>query len=77
MIKINFYSVNQKIQNYSILCRKNEKFAIIEQNLYEAYPEFIETENYFLLGGKKINRNKTLAQNNINHNDNILLEIYD
>ena len=36
----------------------------------------METENYFLVGGSKINRNKTLEQNNIKNDDVITLQIY-
>ena len=33
----------------------------------------METVNYFLSGGNKINRNQTLEQNNIKNNDIIAL----
>ena len=42
--------------------------------LYEKYPKF-EIDNYFKVCGKRINRNKTLEQNNINNNDIITLNI--
>jgi hypothetical protein len=35
----------------------------------------METNNYFLVGGNKINKNKTIKENNIKNNDIITLEI--
>ena len=43
--------------------------------LYNKYPKYIETENYFLANGNKINRNKTFDKNNIKNNDIITLYI--
>ena len=77
LINVIFDSIDQKIQKYSMLCRKTEKFAIIEQDLYKKYPDFIETDNYFLLNGTRINRNKTLEENNIKNNSVLLLIIND
>ena len=75
-ITIYFTSVDQKIQEQKMICRKTETFAIIEQDLYKKYPDFKETgNNYFLSKGAKINRNKTLEENNIENNDVILLGI--
>ena len=51
------------------------KFSKIEILLYEKYPKYIETENFFVVGGNKINKHKTLEQNNINNNDIITLII--
>ena len=60
-----------------MLMSKTEKFGRIEQDLYEEYPEFIEEKNnYFTTNGIKINRNKTLEENNIKNNDVILLAKY-
>ena len=43
--------------------------------LYEKYPKYIETENFFMVGGNKINKHKTLEQNSINNNDILTLII--
>ena len=43
--------------------------------LYEKYPKYIDTNNFFVVNGNKINRNKTLEQNNIKNNDIITLKI--
>ena len=41
--------------------------------LYEKYPKYAETENFFVIGGNKINKSKTLKENNINNNGIIAL----
>ena len=69
-------TVDQKI-HHSIICKNKEKFNIIENKFYEAYPDYIETENFFTLNGKKINKYKTLDENNIKNNDIILLNVFE
>ncbi len=64
MISINFTSSDQKI-NYSLACARNSIFAEIEEKLYKEYPEYRETNNYFLHEGKTILRFKTLKGNKI------------
>ena len=61
---INFTSNDQTI-NYSIPCLKSDVFAVIEEKLYQEYPEKRETNNYFLCQGNQILRFKTIAQNKI------------
>ena len=34
--------------HYSIICKNTQKFTEIEHNLYQKYPEYLESENYFL-----------------------------
>ena len=75
-ISIKFISTEQKI-NCQMLCKNTDIFAIIEQNLYQKYPEYKETENFFLLHGTKINKNKTLEENKIKNNDVIILKVFD
>ena len=65
LIAINFKSVDQKI-NDTIICKNKTKFHIIEDQLYEKYPEYVNGENFFLFNGHSINRFKTLDDNGIN-----------
>ena len=69
-------SGDQKV-HYSIICKNKLKFTEIEHNLYEKYPEYLESENYFLAGGKKINKYKSLEENNIKNSDIITLYKFD
>ena len=74
LISIKFISVDQDI-DYSLISKNTEKFSKIEAMLYDKYPKYIELENFFLVCGNRINRNKTLKQNNINNNDVITLQV--
>ena len=74
LISINFASEEQDI-DFSIIIKNTEIFSKIETMLYNKYKKYIETENYFLVGGNRINRHKTLEQNNIKNNDIITLFI--
>ena len=74
LILIKFISVNQDI-NFEIITKNTEIFSKLEPILYKRYPKYIESENYFLVHGNKINRNKSLKENKINNNDAISLEV--
>ena len=67
-----FQSVDSKI-HYAIICKNTDRFNMIENILYDKYPEYIENENYFTINGIKINKNKTMEQNNIKYSDIIIL----
>ena len=64
IISLNFSSTDQKI-NYSLPCLKNDIFAVVEEKLYKEYPEYRETNNFFVQSGQSILRFKTLKENNI------------
>ena len=69
---INFISVNQEI-NYSIICKNTQRFNEIENKLYDVYPKYSENENYFIVRGQRVIKNKTLEENHIENNDVIIL----
>ena len=72
LISVIFVSSDKKI-NYSIICKNTDKFSKIENMLYDAYPELIESENNFIVNGKLINKYKSLDFNNIKNNDIIMV----
>jgi len=76
LITIKFISIVQKI-NFDIISKNTDNFAKLEGSLYEKYPKYKETENYFLANGKKLNKHKTLDENKINDNDILTLGIID
>jgi hypothetical protein len=76
LITIIFVSSDQKL-HYSLICKNTQKFAFVEQELYDIFPEYKETENFFLFNGEKINRNKTIEEINIKFSDQITLFKYD
>ena len=72
---INFNSDDQKIKNYSIICKNSDIFNLIENKIYKDFPEFYNSENYFTVNGMKIHKNKTLKENKISNNDVIILNV--
>ena len=72
LISIKFISSAQDI-DYSLTTKNTEKFSKIEAKLYEKYPKYKKTNNYFLVSGSKIDKQKTLEQNKIKNNDVITL----
>ena len=74
MISIKFISVNQEI-NFNIAAKNTDKFSKLETILYEKYPKYVDSENFFLVNGNKINRHRSLQDNKIKNNDVITLQI--
>ena len=60
---------------HSIICKNTDEFYKIEAQLFKTFPDYSEKEIVFKLNEKKINKHKTLEQNNINNNDVIILNI--
>jgi len=76
LINIKFISIDQKI-DFNIVAKNTDNFAKLETSLYEKYPKYKDTENYFLVNGKKLNRHRTLEENKINDNDILTLGVID
>ena len=76
LLTIKFISIDQTI-NFETFAKKTDKFLKLESCLYENYPKYKDTENYFLFNGKKLNRNRTLEENNIKDNDILTLGVFD
>ena len=66
--------MDQKI-HLPIPCIKTDVFAEVEEKLYKEYPEYRETNNYFVVNGNQILRFKTVGENNIYHNQTVMLII--
>ena len=45
----------------------------MEEKLYEEFPEYKETDNYFLVNGNKVKRFKTIKENNIKNGKPVVL----
>jgi len=67
-----FISSDSKI-TYAITCKNTTPFVRIEEKLYEEYPEYKETNNYFLHNGSVIKRFKTVEENHIKNGKPIIL----
>ena len=59
--------------HYSVICKNTDIFTDVEKLLYKKYPDYKEKENFFLSHGQKINRFKTLEQNEIKNSEVIIL----
>ena len=59
----------------SFICKNTDQFTRIESLLYEIeeYKQYKLIDNYFLVGGRKINRYQTLEENGIKNSDLITL----
>ena len=67
-----FISTDQNV-TYSIACKNTTTFVKVEEKLYEEYPQYKETNNYFLHNGSVIKRFKTVEENHIKNGKPIIL----
>ena len=72
LMTVIFISDDQKV-HYSFICKNTDKFKDLESKLYEKYPEYSKTENYFLSNGRTIIKSKDLDFNKIKNSDIITL----
>ena len=72
LMSIIFTSVDQNT-HYSLICKNTDTINKLEAELYKEYPDYTETENYFLCKGKIINKFHTFEMNNIKNGDVIIL----
>ena len=61
----------------SMICKNTEKFHKIEERIYEKFERYSETENYFLVNGRKVNRFNSLKGNTIKDGDIITMKIFE
>ena len=67
-----FSSVDQNI-HYSIVCKNTDIINKLEGELYREYPQFSETENFFMSKGKVLNKFHIFEKNNIKNGDVIVV----
>lgn len=78
IIRVFFVSMGiQDIKYYSLYCKKNDLFINLEINLYSTFPKYKEYDNVFLINAHKINRFKTIKENNIKDDDIINIYIFE
>ena len=56
-----------------ILCKNTQKFTELEEKLYNDYPQYSKSNNYFMINGNIVNKNKSLDENKIRNSDVIIL----
>jgi len=74
LISIKLISVNQDI-DFKVIAKNTDYFSKLENILYQNYPKYKYTQNYFIVSGNVIQKNKTLEDNKIKNNDVLTLEI--
>ena len=72
LISVIFTSSDQNMF-YSIICKNTQKFTELEEKLYNDYPEYSKSNNYFIINGNRVNKNKSLDENKIRNSDIIIL----
>jgi len=72
LISIIFTNSTQEF-HYSIICKNTDIFSTLEAKLYEKFPQYGETDNYFIANGNKVIGHKTLEDNNIKDSDIVIL----
>ena len=73
LISITINSGDQKIINYSLICKNTDTINYIEKMLYKKFPDFPKTENYFLCNGVIIDKSHSLKENEIKDGDILLV----
>lgn len=71
LIFIQITSVD-KIIKFNKICNINDKFSDIEELIYQKYPEYKNPDNYFMLDGKTIDKEKTLKENKFKRSNHII-----
>ena len=74
MMCVYFTSSDQKIK-FPIPCINTDIFAEVEEKLYKEYPEYRETNNFFISNGNQILRFKTIGENNIGNGLPVILNV--
>ena len=67
-------STENKNTQYSIIAKNTNKFRIIDEKFYDAFPEFGKVGNGFYLNENQINKNKPLDENNIEISSLIIIK---
>jgi len=69
---LNIISFDESI-NVSLLVKKTDSLTNIEEEIYNKYPEYRNINNYFKINNQKINKYKSLEENNIKEGSIITL----
>ena len=72
---VTFISGDQQIKDHHFITKNTLQFTVLENMLYNQYPNLRENSNsnYFLVNGQTINKFKTLDENNVKNFDVITL----
>ena len=72
LMSVIFSSDDQNIQ-HSVICKNTEKLNRLVEKLFIEYPEYSDSNCYFVSNGQRVNLYKTLDENKIKNNSVIIL----
>ena len=72
ILSVIFTSVSQNV-NYSMVCKNTDSIHKLEEELYKAFPELKQTNNYFLCKGSVIDRFEQFEKFKIKNSDIIII----
>ena len=72
ILSVIFTSVSKKV-NYSMVCKNTDSIYNLEGELYKAFPELAQTNNYFLYKGTVVNRFKKFEELKFKNGDIIVI----
>ena len=75
LITVNFRSLDQQLNGYSLICKNTEYFFNIEKRIFEDKKEYIDLVVFFTVNGKKVETNLNLKENDIKNNDIIMVNV--
>ena len=68
-----YFTSSDRTVNYAVPCLKSTVFAEIEEKLYKEYPEYRESNNFFIANGNQVLRFKTIEDNKIGNGKPVIL----
>ena len=74
-ISIIFQCIDDQLVHYSVVCKLSQKFSEAEKSLYEEYPQYKKTINYFLFNGNIVDKEKTLEENKMKNGSVIIMKL--
>ena len=78
IILIHFISTDQRVNiELDVACENSDNFSIVEERLYQEYPELQNKNIVFLMNGNMIDRKETLEKNKIKDDCFIVIAIID
>ena len=76
IVAINFMPLDQSFSR-PIACNNHDTLAMLEQKIYNEYPQFKEINTYLTVGGEIKKRFKTVDENKIKDGSAIVINTYD
>ena len=74
-ISVIFQCIDDQTVHYPVICKESQKFSEVEKLLYEQFPRYKKTINYFMCNGNIVDKTKTLKENKIGYGNVIIMKI--